>query len=591
MDKLLPDFAPVPRLPGVVRALKFRVLTVFVFTVVVFITIAGCNPVAPSLPGDATEARFARTPAPVRTPKGSADPPSSTVAGVFTYHNNLARTGLNPNETILTPANVNPRSFGKLFTNPVDGQVYAQPLYVPGVAVPGSGWHNIVYVATQNNSVYAFDADEAGLPLWRASLLEGGTPVPSTDFRCDQIEPQVGITSTPVIDPGTGTLYVVAMVKHDSPSGPSYAHRLHGLDLATGAEKFGGPVSIAGSVPGIGEGQVDGTVAFDPFPHLNRPGLALANGVVYIAFGSHCDMNWFHGWVFAYNAGTSQPSDRPEGGRTTKLSLRAIYNTTANGYWGSIWQAGAAPAIDAQGNIFVVTGNGTFQTTDYSNSFVKLSLRGRSLRAVDHFTPFDQKILDEQDIDLGASGPILLPDQPGPHPHLVVGTGKSGTIYVVDRNRMGGFRAQGNDRQIVQVIRGAIAGNYATPAYWNGYVYFGSIYDSLKAFSLANGRLSATAVSRSAETFSYPGTSPSISADGARSAIVWALQNDEHHRDGPTVLHAYDATDLSRELYNSRTAGARDVAGPAVKFTSPTIANGKVYLGTKNSVDVYGLLE
>jgi hypothetical protein len=523
----------------------------------------------------------------VPTPNRSAAPANSAVAGVFTYHNDLARTSLNANETILTPANVRAESFGKLFTNPVDGYVYAQPLYVPGVSIPGNGPHNIVYIATESDSVYAFDADEGGPPIWRSSLLEGGRPVPFTDFHCDQIVPQVGITSTPVIDPETGTLYVVAMVKHGSPKGPKYAHRLHALDIATGEEKFGGPVSIAGSVPGIGEGQVKGTVAFDPFPHSNRAGLALANGVIYIAFASHCDMNWFHGWVFAYSAGTSQPKS----GQTGKLGLRAVYNTTANGFWGSIWHAGGAPAIDSMGNIFVVTGNGTFHGTDFGNTFLKLTLHGNSLRAVDSFTPFDQKILDEQDIDVGASGPILLPDQPGSHPHLVLGAGKSGTIYVVDRDRMGRFVEGGNDRQIVQVIRGAISGNYATPAYWNGHVYFGSLNDSLKFFSVTNGRLSDAAVSKSAGIFGYPGSSPSVSADDTRNGIVWALQNDDHYRSGPAVLHAYDATDLSRELYNSSAAGTRDVAGPAVKFTSPTIANGKVYLGTQNSVDVYGLLD
>jgi hypothetical protein len=401
----------------------------------------------------------------------------------------------------------------------------------------------------------------------------------------------VGITGTPVIDPATGTLYVVAMVKHDSPNGPSYAHRLHALDIATGEEKFGGPLSIAGSVPGIGEGQVRGVVAFDPFPHLNRAALALANGVVYIAFGSHCDMNWFHGWVFAYSAGNSQNSSRSESGQAVKLGLRAVYNTTPNGFWGSIWQAGGAPAIDEQGNVFVVTGNGTFHDSDYGNTFLELNLRGNSLSAIDSFTPFDQKILDEQDIDFGASGPMLLPDQPGSHPHLAVVAGKSGAIYVVDRDRMGRFVAQGNDRQIVQVIRGAMAGNFATPAYWNGYLYFGSLNDSLKAFSLTDGRLSAAAVSRSTGVFGYPGTSPSVSADDTRNGIVWALQNDDHYRGGPAVLHAYDATDLSRELYNSSAAGARDAAGPAVKFTSPTIANGKVYVGTQSSVVVYGLLD
>jgi len=301
-------------------------------------------------------------------------------------------------------------------------------------------------------------------------------------------------------------------------------------------------------------------------------------------------MNWFHGWVFAYNAGGGQKASQTEARPAGKLALRSIYNTTPNGFWGSIWQAGAAPAVDAQSNVFVVTGNGTFHGIDYADSLVKLSLRGNSLRAVDFFTPFDQKILDEQDLDMGASGPILLPDQQGAHPHLAVSTGKTGTIYLVDRDRLGRFVSNGNDRQIVQVVRGAIAGNYGTPAYWNGHLYFGSLNDSLKEFSLINGRLSDAAVSQSAGAFGYPGASPSISSDDTKNGIVWALQNDEHYRSGPAVLHAYDATDLSRELYNSAAAGPRDVAGPAVKFTSPTIANGKVYLGTQDSVNVYGLL-
>ena len=462
----------------------------------------------------------------------------------------------------------------------------------PGFPSPAAGTHNIVYVATENDSVYAFDADKGGPPIWHASLLEGGTPVPFTDFACDQIVPQVGITSTPVIDPTTGTLYVVAMVKHDSSNGPNYAHRLHGLDITTGAEKFGGPVTIAGSVPGVGEGQVRGTVAFDPFPHLNRPGLALANGVVYIAFGSHCDMNWFHGWVFAYNVGTSressqvgkQPDDEARLARDIQYDPQWLLGIDLAGGRCSGGRCGGQHLCrDRERHL---PWSRLRQHVSEAEPAGKLAAR-RSISS----RHYDQKILDEQDIDLGASGPILLPDQPGSHPHLVVGAGKSGAIYVVDRDRMGRFVAQGNDRQIVQVIRGAIGGNYATPAYWNGYVYFGSLNDSLKAFSLTNGRLSAVAVSHSAGIFGYPGTSPSVSADDTKNGIVWALQNDEHYRSGPAVLHAYDATDLSRELYNSSAAGARDVAGPAVKFTSPTIANGKVYIGTQNSVDVYGLLK
>ncbi|HEV2388048.1 MAG TPA: hypothetical protein VGS20_12420 [Candidatus Acidoferrales bacterium] len=499
-------------------------------------------------------------------------------AGVFTYHNNLARTGLNSNETILTPANVNPRTFGKLFADAVDGYVYAQPLYVPGVRIPGRGARNVVYVATENDSVYAFDADRAGPPLWHASLLEGGTPMASADVSCTQIVPQIGITGTPVIDPATATLYAVAMVKHGTGSGASYAQRLHALDLATGAEKFGGPVTIAGSTPGIGEGQVRNVVSFDAFSHLNRPGLALAGGVLYIAFGSHCDLGTYHGWVFAYGAG-------PAG-----LRLRAVFDTTPNGFWAAIWQAGGAPAIDPEGNVYLMTGNGTFNAAaDYGDSLLKLALRGNSLRAIDSFTPYDEKSLDEQDLDLGSSGPILLPDQPGPHPRLVVGAGKNGTIYLVDRDRLGGYDPKSNN-QIVQTLPSAIAENFSMPAYWNGRVYFGGVDDPIKAFQLTGGRLSDAPVSSTQNSFGYSGASPSISADGVKSAILWALQVDGYGSGGPVILHAYDAANLSRELYSSASAGPRDRADAAVKFTTPTIANGKVYFGTQDHLDAYGLL-
>lgn len=509
--------------------------------------------------------------------------------GVFTYHNDLARTGLNASETILTPASVNPRTFGKLFADAVDGYVYAQPLYVPGVAIPGQGARNVVYVATEHDSVYAFDADRAGPPLWHASLLEGGTPVSSADVSCTQIVPEVGITGTPAIDPATGTLYVVAVVKHGAGREASYAQRLHALDLSTGAEKFGAPLTIAGSVPGIGEGQVHHVVSFDAFSHLNHPGLALANGVLYIGFGSHCDQGWYHGWLFAYDAGReAQPGSG--NAAAAPLKLRAVFNTTPNGFWASIWQGGGAPAIDAAGNIFFMTGNGTFNAAaDYGDSMVKLAWRGNSLIVADSFTPYDEKTLDDQDLDLGSSGPIVLPDQPGPHPHLVVGAGKSGWIYLVDRDHMGGFNPRSND-QIVQVLPSALAENLSTPAYWNERVYFGGIDDRIKAFLLAGGRLSDAPVSTTPESFGYSGASPSISANGASNAILWALQVDGYGSGGPAVLHAFDAANLSRELYSSASAGARDRADAAVKFTTPTIANGKVYFGTQDHLDAYGLL-
>jgi hypothetical protein len=505
----------------------------------------------------------------------------------------LARTGLNSNETILALANVNPRSFGKKFAVPVDGQVYAQPLYVPQVLIPGDTKHNIVYVATQNNSVYAFDADQEGPPLWQVSLLEGGTPVPAVDYGCDQIIPQIGITSTPVIDPATRSMYVVAMVKHVTPGGPVYAHRLHALDIATGAEKFGGPVTIAGSIHGIGEGQVHKIVSFDAFRHLNRPGLALANGVVYIAFGSHCDLGTFHGWLFAYNAGASDTTGR-SGAKTTRtltpMALRAIYNTTPNGFWGSIWQSGGAPAVDSKGHIFVTTGNGTFNRSDRSDSFVKLALHGNTLQAIDSFTPHDQQIMQDQDLDVGSSGIVLLPDQPGRYPHVAVGASKRGDIYVVNRDHMGGYRP-GDDNQIVQSIQGGIGQFFGAPAFWNNHVYFGAVGGPLKAFTVTADGLSTPAASKSATNFDYPGTSPSISADGINNAIVWTLETGAYYIGSPAILHAYDARDLSQELYRSDAAGARDAADPAVKFTTPTIADGKVFVGTQDHLDVYGLLD
>jgi hypothetical protein len=503
--------------------------------------------------------------------------PSTTADDVLTYHNDLARTGLDPDETILTPANVNPESFGRLFSDPVDGFVYAQPLYVAGVSIPGKGTHNVVYVATENDTVYAFDADRAGPPLWQANLREGGSAVPSTAFACGQIVPRVGITGTPVIDRATGTLYVVAMVEHTSSGHTTYAQRLHALDIATGAEKLGGPVTIAGSVPGKGAGSKGGKLAFDGFLHLNRPGLALSNGVLYIAFGSHCDLGDYHGWVFAYGA--------------DHLQFRAAFSVTPNGSQGAIWQTGDAPAVDAKGNIYVLTGNGTFDAvsggSDYGDSFVKLGLAGNALRAIDFFTPYDQKTLDEQDLDIGSGGALLVPDQKGPHPHMVVGAGKNGVIYVVDRDHMGKYNANG-DSQIVQAIRGEISPNFSTPAFWNGHLYIGSASQPLKAFSVTGNGLSAAPTSQSPDSFDYPGTTPAISSNGNKNAIVWGLDTGGYVAGTPTILRAYDATNLAHELYsNAHTGRGR----PGVKFATPTVAHGMVYFGTQNSLEVYGLLK
>ena len=498
--------------------------------------------------------------------------------GVFTYHNDLARTGQNLNETILSPSNVNSASFGKLFANPVDGQVYAQPLYVANVVIPNQGIHNVVYVATENNTVYAFDADTHGAPLWQTSLsINGGTAVPSSDVNCPDVVPVIGVTGTPVIDPTTNTLYVVAKTKE----GPSYFQRLHALDIATGAEKFGGPVAIEATVSGTGDGSNGTTITFDPFQQLNRPGLALVNGVVYIAFGSHGDRDPYHGWILAYDA--------------SQLTQRGVFITTPNGNEGGIWQAGGSIAVDEANNLYVMTGNGTFDANqpngmDFGDSVLKLAQSGNTLSLVDYFTPFNQASLEADDTDLGSGAPMVLPNQSGSS--LLVGAGKEGTIYLLDRNQLGQFCSGcSSDSQIVQSIPQGIHAKFSTPAYWNNTVYFLAIGDVLKAFALSDGRLSTSPTSQATTAFRFPGATPSVSANGTTGGIVWALQTDAFATNGPAVLHAYDATNVGIELYNSTQApGGRDTLGPAVKFTVPTVVNGKVYVGTGNELDVFGLL-
>ncbi len=533
----------------------------------------------------------------------AAGGPSVAVAqvSVLTYHNDNARTGQNLQETILTPANVNKAQFGKLFAHPVDGYVYAQPLYVANLTIPNNGTHNVVYVATEHDSVYAFDADNnAGSnakPLWKTSFINYRnrvTPVPARDTGANDIVPEMGITGTPVIDAGSGTLYVVANTKEYQGGTHVYVYRLHALDSTTGQERPGSPAEITGSIAGTGDG---GTVdLLDPLRHLQRPGLLLLNGVVYVAFGSHGDVGTYHGWLVGYDA--------------TTLQQVGIFNATPNGAQGAIWQSGAGPAADANGSIYFETGNGDFDgVTEFGDSLVRLSttamlplLQGGNLQEADYFTPFDQAQLNSADQDLGSGAPLLLPDQPGPHTHLAVGCGKEGTIYVVDRDNLGGINQTSCmcDDQIVQAIPGAVGGTWSMPAYWsNGsvsLVYYLGSGDVLKAFQLANGTLSTTPVAQSNTSFGFPGATPSISANAQTNGIVWVLQTDSVQRGnasyprGAAVLHAYDATDVSNELYNSTQRGGRDSPGRAVKFTVPTIANGKVYVGAQRRVTVYGLL-
>jgi hypothetical protein len=505
-------------------------------------------------------------------------------ANVLTYHNDVARTGQNTNETILTPANVASVNFGQLYTYAVDGFVYAQPLVMTNLTIPGRGIHDVVFIATEHDSVYAFDANTNATgndaPLWHTSFINpaaGVTSVSSADVGCSDLVPEVGISGTPVIDPSTGTLYVEAKTKEIGTNGTAILHRLHALDVSTGVEKFGGPAQVHAGVPGSGDGNDGaGLVPFDPLRQLNRCGLLLSRGVVYIASASHCDAGPYHGWLIGYNAQT--------------LAFSNLFNSTPNGGLGGFWQGGGGPACDSSGNIFLETGNGTYDgatNQDYGDSFLKLSPTKRTMTVADYFTPDNQQDLADNDLDLGAGAPVLLPDSVGSisHPHLLVGAGKEGTIYVVDRDQMGGFSSTKNGA--LQSISNSIGGSFDTPAYFNNNIYYIGAGDSVKAFSVTNGVVTTSPSMQNTAWFVFPGATPSISANGNQNAILWAIQAWGYGGNGPAVLRAFDATNLTAELYNSYVANQNP--GPAVKFTVPTVANGKVYVGAQYSFAAYGL--
>ena len=529
---------------------------------------------------------------------------SGGFAGVFTQHNDIGRTGQNLSESVLTPTNVNTATFGKLFAQSVDGYVYAQPLYVPNVSIAG-GTHNVIYVATEGDSVYAFDADSntgtnAGL-LWHASLIDtahgaaaGATTVniqQDLDSGCTDLVPQVGITSTPVIDPSSGTMYVEAKSKENG----NYIHRLHAIDITTGAEKSPGPVQITATVPGTGDGGT--TVTLDGLHHLNRPGLLLLNGSIYLAYASHCDDWPYHGWLFAcYNASTFTQ---------TSLFL-ATPNGSINTALGGFWMSGAGVAADSNANIFIASGNGLFDTVnvpaqELGDTIMKLFNTGSPrLSLLDYFTPSNQSTLDDGDTDVGSGGVLLLPDQPGGVTHELVEAGKEGTIFVINRDQMtaGNLHycqtgCNNGDPQITQEIQGQIGGLWSAPAYFNGVVYFcgvGTNGDNLKAFPLSNGLLATSPSELSGHVFQFPGCTPVASANGNTNGIIWAVDTSTYGVAGPSlgpaVLYAFQAGTLSM-LWNS-TQVVGDKAGDAVKFAVPTIANGKVYLGTQTELDVYG---
>ena len=509
---------------------------------------------------------------------------------VLTWHNDNFRTGQNTNETVLTPANVNTNAFGLLFSYPVDGQVYAQPLYVSGLTIPGLGTLNVVFVATQHDSVYAFDADGTNGLIWQVSL---GTPAttPNNDFGnrygpYHDIDPEVGITSTPVIDRASGTIYVDAFT-HE---GSSYFHRIHALNIANGVEMPFSPVLVTASVPGNGVDSLNGVVTFNPMQELQRPALTLAGGKLYVASAGYADTDPYHGWVIGFNAANLVQLTNYVF-NTTPNSTVAAYGVNAGE--GGIWMSGSGLGVDAQTNLFAVIGNGSFNIntagiTEYGDSAVRLATTN-GLTAADYFTPYNQATLATNDTDFGSGGPLLLPDSVGSvaHPHLLVACGKEGTIYLLDRDNLGHFNPSG-DSQIVQSLPAIIGGTWSSPAYFNQRVYFAGSGDALKFFAVSNGLLSLSPVTQSTNTFAWPGATAAISANGTNQAIAWALDVSGAENGGSAVLHAYNAYNLASELYNSGQAGTRDVPNVAVKFTIPTVASGKVYVGATKQLAVYG---
>jgi hypothetical protein len=498
---------------------------------------------------------------------------------VLTYHNDVMRSGQDLSETVLTPQNVNATSFGKLRTLATDGAVDAAPLIVSGLTINGS-MRNVLYVATENDSVYAYDAD-SGTLLQHVSLLGSGEK-PSDPRSCTQVSPQIGITSTPVIDPfagPSGTLFVVAMSKDGA---GTYYQRLHALDLLTLADRMASQ-TITASAPANGPNSSGGVLQFNPAQYKERSALTLQNGHIYLAFASHCDINPYNGWILSYDEST--------------LAQSSVLAVTPNGTEGAIWDTGGMTA-DSSGNLYATIANGSFDTTlnaqgmpsqqDFGNAALKIATNGAALTVTDYFTPSNTATESANDVDFGSGSMLLLVDQTdasGAQHQLLIGGGKDGSLYVLDSSNMGRFNAAGD--QVYERI-GVGGSLFSAPAYFNGSVYVCDEGDTLKAYTFSNAMLPPSPTSQTSMTFAYPGTSPAISAQGTANGIVWALESAQG---SPAVLYAFNPANLGQQYYDSTQAAAgRDSFGNGNKFITPVIANGKVFVGTPNGVAVFGLL-
>lgn len=510
--------------------------------------------------------------------------PAATAPDVITYHYNTMRNGVNTQETILTPTNVTSTTFGKVGFFTADGKVDAQPLFLANLTVSGQS-HNVLYMASEHGTLYALDAD-TGSQLWKTSVIPSGEST-SDDHGCSQITSEIGITSTPVIDRSYGAHGAIFLVSMSKESNGTYHQRLHALDITTGAELSGSPTEITATYPGTGSNSTGGNVVFDPAQYAERAALLLANGKIYLAWTSHCDFSPYTGWVMSYSEST--------------LKQVSVMNLTPNGSMGAIWMSGNGLATDSTGDIYLLTGNGTFDNTltngfpangNFGNTMLRLHETSGKLSVADYFAAYNTTDLSNRDLDLGSGGEMLfdVKDTAGTTHHLMTAAGKDSVLYIADRDNMGHFNPAtvSPDTNLYQKISGQIGGAFDTPVYFNGVVYWGSDGNALKAFPVTNAKLATTPSSKSAVTYSHPGTTPTVSANGTQNGIVWALQSSTS---AAAVLHAYDPTNLANEYYNStQAANSRDAFGNGNKFITPMIVNGKVYIGTPTGVAVFGLL-